>query len=575
MAQIRNLKDNGGNVFYPLTHERAVKDSNGVTLETKLTELNSRPYDSENPNGMGYLVLEKDKTFAEQVTAANTIYEIRYNFDLNNATVTIPAGCVLKFNGGRLLKGEIVGNLTNILAERKEVFVNVTISGSWNVGKVFSAWFDFDAAPDTDNRLNIKNVAALLSGDCYNELVFDESIWTSIQENESLFNIPSNTVVEFSGFVKLLPTSISRGFVILCDKATNVVIRGAQLEGDVETHTGTQGEFLHGIKLSGANNVLIQNCSCNKFWGDGIDLIDTAEGIDCTNIMIANCICNYNRRQGLSIESGHNIYVCDSEFGHTGQIKYTAPAYAVCIEPWNANSNHLGNITIINCLMLDSKHEEVGIALGNQTDYQIENIRFVNCVTEVINLSASQGVTFIGTKYTRINLLGDIENEYFTDGLFLPHSGHPSDKPALPPNGFLYYDSDNENIQGWFDGSWMFINGNRNNWELNFNRALSVEESIFTEAPARTRQILVSDITLLQSKLYSIKATASVQRNDNLIVRVRDENDNVLVSITLAPGSTAGQNAIRPIATYKHVNITSTVYDSAGGEIKLELTQTD
>ncbi len=44
MASIRNLKDPSGNVFYPLTHERAVKDSNGVSLETKLAGLESKSY---------------------------------------------------------------------------------------------------------------------------------------------------------------------------------------------------------------------------------------------------------------------------------------------------------------------------------------------------------------------------------------------------------------------------------------------------------------------------------------------------------------------------------------------------
>lgn len=127
MAQIRNLKDNGGNVFYPLTHERAVKDSNGVTLETKLAELNSRPYDSQTPNGMGYLVLEKDKTFASQVTAANTIYEIRYDFDLGGNTFNLPANCVLQFNGGCLHNGIINGDNTSINEDvTYKIFDNVT-----------------------------------------------------------------------------------------------------------------------------------------------------------------------------------------------------------------------------------------------------------------------------------------------------------------------------------------------------------------------------------------------------------------------------------------------------------------
>lgn len=44
MANIRNLKEKNGSVFYPLTHERAVRDSNGVSLDTKLAGLESKSY---------------------------------------------------------------------------------------------------------------------------------------------------------------------------------------------------------------------------------------------------------------------------------------------------------------------------------------------------------------------------------------------------------------------------------------------------------------------------------------------------------------------------------------------------
>ena len=53
---------------------------------------------------MGYVILRKNKSFSEQVTKANTIYEIRYDFDLNNTNVTIPDNCILKFIGGSLSK---------------------------------------------------------------------------------------------------------------------------------------------------------------------------------------------------------------------------------------------------------------------------------------------------------------------------------------------------------------------------------------------------------------------------------------------------------------------------------------
>lgn len=44
MAQIRNLTDKSGNDILPITHEKAVRDSNGVSLETKLGSLESKTY---------------------------------------------------------------------------------------------------------------------------------------------------------------------------------------------------------------------------------------------------------------------------------------------------------------------------------------------------------------------------------------------------------------------------------------------------------------------------------------------------------------------------------------------------
>lgn len=81
-------------------------------------------------DGMGYAILRKDKTFAEQVTQANTIYEIRYDFDLNGKDLEIPVNCVLKFNGGRINNGVFVGsfdisgvaNLSSILYKTTGVF---------------------------------------------------------------------------------------------------------------------------------------------------------------------------------------------------------------------------------------------------------------------------------------------------------------------------------------------------------------------------------------------------------------------------------------------------------------------
>lgn len=119
-----------GREFYPITHEDCV------------VGLNARPYDSQSPNGMGYLVLENGKTFASQVTAANTIYEIRYDCALS-ANFTMPSGCVLKFNGGQI-KGPytLTGNNTKIDVGLENIFgTDILIAGSWDVKEWHPEWF--------------------------------------------------------------------------------------------------------------------------------------------------------------------------------------------------------------------------------------------------------------------------------------------------------------------------------------------------------------------------------------------------------------------------------------------------
>lgn len=101
-------------------------DEEDITSENGLLKLKDR----SALNGMGYIILRKNKSFAEQVIKANTIYEIRYDFDLNGAEITIPENCVLKFNGGSLSNGTINGNLYNIDAQKYKIFENINIKGA-------------------------------------------------------------------------------------------------------------------------------------------------------------------------------------------------------------------------------------------------------------------------------------------------------------------------------------------------------------------------------------------------------------------------------------------------------------
>ena len=96
-------------------------------------------------------------SFQSQVTDANTIYEICYDFDLhnlnnlnnlNNVPFQMPANSILYFNGGTIT-GRLAGNNTAIHAPITKIFSDQTfITGTWIVDGVYPDWFgcnhDFD-----------------------------------------------------------------------------------------------------------------------------------------------------------------------------------------------------------------------------------------------------------------------------------------------------------------------------------------------------------------------------------------------------------------------------------------------
>lgn len=101
-------------------------------------------------HGMGYVVLDKDKTFAEQVTQENAIYEIRYDFDLGGKAIPIPKGSIFDFKGGSIGNGELLISNTAaynydslyIQAPAYRIFQeNLDISGEFASDRICIEWF--------------------------------------------------------------------------------------------------------------------------------------------------------------------------------------------------------------------------------------------------------------------------------------------------------------------------------------------------------------------------------------------------------------------------------------------------
>ena len=92
-------------------------DEEDTTTDKGKIKFKDRAYEPDKFSGKGYKILRKNivcntetkeaKNILTQdmINEPNTVYEIRYDFDLNGETINIPEGCTLKFEGGSLSNG--------------------------------------------------------------------------------------------------------------------------------------------------------------------------------------------------------------------------------------------------------------------------------------------------------------------------------------------------------------------------------------------------------------------------------------------------------------------------------------
>ena len=115
-----------------------------VSIDASLITLTRKSSDSVTPSVFsasttGVVCTITDSTKREfrnilmsnMINQPNTIYEIRYNFDLDGKTITIPNNCVLYFTSGKFYNGSISMDNTIVSTLYEDVLSEVNISGSY------------------------------------------------------------------------------------------------------------------------------------------------------------------------------------------------------------------------------------------------------------------------------------------------------------------------------------------------------------------------------------------------------------------------------------------------------------
>lgn len=277
------------------------------------------------------------------------------------------------------------------------IFVNVKDYGASGI--------DIDGNDDTDPIQQAINFVTDAGG---GEVYVPEGIYriNPLENSEGRGLILKDNVhflLADNAILKTIPNNQDNHTLLWIVNQRNITVEGGTLLGERYEHTSNTGEWGHGILIrDNAKNITIKNIKLSQFWGDGIEILSSygaspidghVEKVRPENIFIDNISCIDNRRQGISIVSGLNIEITNSNFTHTNGVE---PHAGIDIEPTEVG-DFCKNILIKNCIFEDNEGEGILIHSGmlmstwqdieneinskklfNVTDVKIEDCKFNN-----------------------------------------------------------------------------------------------------------------------------------------------------------------------------------------------------
>lgn len=180
-------------------------DEEDITSVNDKLKLADKTYNAATFSGLGRKYLRKNITGGKNIltdsmiNTPNTIYIIQYDFDLNGATLNVPANCILQFEGGSISNGTLKSSCEITSSGKYRIFNNIKFSTiqpcvgypEWFGAKGDGISDDYDAI---SSALNSFSKVILL---CKTYLIK--------VEKEKLFNLSSN--MELKGTSSMGSTS--------------------------------------------------------------------------------------------------------------------------------------------------------------------------------------------------------------------------------------------------------------------------------------------------------------------------------------------------------------------------------
>lgn len=278
-------------------------------------------------------------------------YVLRYNHQFRDV-LQIPQGCELKFRGGKLT-GPMVFNKTKLSG-------NVNLKGAHIQGSVINQTFNASwlCAMDgvTDDATAINEIIAT----CKN-IFFPRGTYRLVsryQRENFHIGITQDNVSLTGEEGTVFLTKERLGIVCVFTKPYNIAnsVKNIKVKG-ITFRTVNDGstflEWTHAIQSKGVNGFIVEDCTIEDFWGDGIclnhygDNPETGERSRNQNVQIINNTIIggrlHNNRNGISVISGQNVLIQGNVIRNTSRKDMPG---AIDVEP-NNSAYTIENIRII------------------------------------------------------------------------------------------------------------------------------------------------------------------------------------------------------------------------------------
>lgn len=424
-----------------VTNNPDEEDISTRNIEGKeVLSFNNRDYNPLSFSGKGYKILRKnlhpvDGTWKniltqDMINEPNTVYEIRYDFDLDGAEISIKDNCVLKFIGGTLNNGSIICNNTSFLGEDliDAILKNIKIKGTI-VGQHFNFKQNSDITSIIQNLLDVfryvkigigtYKISKTIEINNYNTTIegsgrHNTTIVYDGEKTESMFSTKKKTTkpyyaISYSSIKNMTLKSNNLADNCIDNQGPSCTFENLHIEGFSKYGIRTENSWCTHI-----NNCIITYCKVGIFLGNNSHntsifecriehnsiyciLINT-----CANVNIMNCVLEDLSKTKIYIYDARGINILNNYFegpnGVTGkEIKVTNASEAFNEETSIKTAIFIGGIPDWNSeqakyLTIDNAWPSYNINITNN-HYEGTSAEYLVCASSCRGLNITNNNT--------------------------------------------------------------------------------------------------------------------------------------------------------------------------------------